>query len=111
MRFACLFYVAPENESDDFINLQLDYDETLRKSGHLLVANALQPSNTATCVRVRRGKTSFTDGPFAETKEQLGGFYVIEAADLDEALAVAARIPMATVATIEVRPIRELTRT
>ncbi len=111
MKYACLFYIAPENDSDDFINPQLDYDETLRQSRHLLLAEALQGTETATCVRVRNGKTEVTDGPFAETKEALGSLYIIEAKDLDDALAVAAKIPVARIGTIEVRRLRELTRT
>jgi hypothetical protein len=80
----------------------------MRKSGHYVAAEALQPVKTARTVRVRNGKTSITDGPFAETKEQLGGFYLIEAADENEALRLAAQIPPARVGSIEVRPIREL---
>ncbi|MGB5811587.1 MAG: YciI family protein, partial [Polyangiales bacterium] len=77
----------------------------IRASGEFVVADALQPTTTATSVRVREGKTLTTDGPFAETKEQLGGFYLVEAEDLDRAIAIAARIPSARVGTIEVRPI------
>jgi hypothetical protein len=80
----------------------------LRESGVLVAAEALKPVETATTVRVRQGKTIITDGPFAETKEQLAGFYLIEAQDLDEAITVAARIPPARVGSIEVRPVREL---
>jgi hypothetical protein len=71
----------------------------------MLGGNALQPANTATTVRVRNGKVSTTDGPFAETKEQLGGYYLIEAADLNDAIQVSARIPGAKTGSIEVRPI------
>jgi hypothetical protein len=80
----------------------------VRKSGHYVAAEVLQPVKTARTVRVRNGKTSITDGPFAETKEQLGGFYLIEAKDEHEALRLAAQIPPARVGSIEVRPIREL---
>ena len=77
----------------------------IKDSGHFKAGEALQPVSTATSVRVREGKTLTTDGPFAETREQLGGFYLIEASDLDEAIAIAARIPSAKHGTIEVRPL------
>src|ERR671915_201397 len=80
----------------------------LRRSGQLLAAEALEPVRTATTVRVRHGKVSVTDGPFAETKEQLAGFYLIEARDLNDAIQVAAKIPPAREGSIEVRPVREL---
>jgi hypothetical protein len=82
--------------------------ETLTESGHLVLGQRLQPIAAATTLRVRNGRTLVTDGPFAETKEQLAGFYLIEARDLNEALTKAARIPPARVGSIEVRPIREL---
>jgi hypothetical protein len=84
------------------------YGESLRKSGRHIAAEALQPVHTATTVRVRNGKVAMTDGPFAETKEQLAGFYLIDAKDLDEAVELAAKIPPARVGSIEVRPVREL---
>jgi hypothetical protein len=84
------------------------FDEQLRKDRRCLASEALQPVQTAATVRVRNGKVSVTDGPFAETREQLAGFYMIDAADLDEALGIAARIPPAEVGCVEVRPIREL---
>jgi hypothetical protein len=87
----------------------LDYDAELRESGHSLVCNARQRSRTARTIRVRPGKTAVTDGPFAETKEQRGGFFLIEARDIDEACAIAARFPPARIGTIEVRPVQELT--
>jgi len=80
----------------------------IRESGHYKSGNPLQPSSTATSVRVRDGKTLTTDGPFAETREQLGGYYLIEAAHLDDAIAIAARIPGARHGTVEVRPIRAM---
>ncbi len=86
----------------------LEYDQSVRKSGHCLSSEALESVETATTVRVRNGKVSISDGPFAETKEQLAGFYLIEARDLDEAIALAARIPPAQVGSIEVRPIRPI---
>ena len=80
----------------------------LAGEGHYLVAAPLQSIRTATTLRIRNGKRLLTDGPFAETTEQLGGFYLIEAADLDEAIAVASRIPGASVGSIEIRPVVEL---
>jgi hypothetical protein len=80
----------------------------LRKSGRYVAAEALQPVRTAKTVRVRNGKTSITDGPFAETKEILAGFYLVDAGTLDEALEIASKIPPARIGSIEVRPIREL---
>jgi hypothetical protein len=77
----------------------------LQKAGKFLGGNELQPTSTATTVRVRAGKKSITDGPFAETKEQLGGYFLVEAKDLDEAMEIAARIPSATTGSIEVRPV------
>jgi len=84
------------------------FTESIRGSGHYKGGNPLQPVATATTVRVRDGKTMTTDGPFAETREQLGGYYLIEAKDLDDALAVAARIPSARIGSIEVRPIMKM---
>lgn len=81
------------------------FTESIAKAGQYKAGEALQPTSTATTVRVRNGKTLTTDGPFAETREQLGGFYLVEAKDLDEALALAARIPSARDGSIEVRPI------
>jgi hypothetical protein len=85
-----------------------EYTASIIKSGHMKGGDALQPSSTATTVRVREGKTLRTDGPFAETKEQLGGYYLVEAKDLDEATKLAARIPGARTGSIEVRPIMVL---
>jgi hypothetical protein len=116
MKYACLVYLVEkemsamcQREADVCTEESLAYDAALRNSGHLIVAQALQPVDTATTVRVRNGKLSTTDGPFAETKEQLGGFILIEARDLNEAIQVAAKIPLARQGSIEVRPIRELT--
>jgi len=86
----------------------LAFDKSVRESGHCVASEALQPVATATTVRVRGGKVSVTDGPFAETKECLAGFYMVEAKDLDEALQIAARIPPAGVGSIEVRPVRPI---
>jgi len=88
----------------------LDYVEDLRRSGRLVITHALQSVRTATTVRVRHGRLSATDGPFAETKESLGGFFLIEARDLNEAIQVASRWPSARLGSIEVRPIEEFLR-
>jgi hypothetical protein len=84
----------------------VEFTQSIVKSGHMRAGDGLQPTSTATTVRVRDGKTLKTDGPFAETKEQLGGYYLIEAQDLDEAIKIAARIPSARVGSVEVRPVR-----
>jgi hypothetical protein len=81
------------------------FTESLTQSGQFRAGNGLQPTSTATTVRVRGGKRVVTDGPFAETKEQLGGYYLIEAKDLDDAIGIAARIPSAKMGSIEVRPL------
>ena len=87
-------------------SMQLARD--LHANGNYVAASPLHPVSTATSVRLREGKRLVTDGPFAETREQLGGFYLIEARDLDEAIGIAERIPVATVGTIEIRPILEI---
>lgn len=87
------------------------FTEAIRESGHFLGCNRLQPPDAAITVRVRKGKVTTTDGPFLETKEQLGGYYVIEAKDLNEAIQVASRIPGARIGCVEVRPIAEDERT
>jgi hypothetical protein len=86
----------------------MKFTQDIKTSGHYVGGNALQPTHTATTVRVRDGKTSTTDGPFAETREQLGGYYLIEAKDLDEATKIAARIPSSAFGSIEVRPIMQV---
>ncbi|HSN25555.1 MAG TPA: YciI family protein [Kofleriaceae bacterium] len=83
----------------------MEFTKSVKASGNFKAGDALQPTATATTVRVRDGKTQVTDGPFAETREQLGGYYLIEAANLDEATKIAARIPSARFGSIEVRPI------
>jgi hypothetical protein len=83
-----------------------EFTEAIRESGHYVGCNRLQPVDTAVTVRVRNGKVSTTDGPFAETKEQLGGYYLVEARDLDQAIAMAAQIPGARHGSVEVRPIQ-----
>jgi hypothetical protein len=112
MKYLCLVY-SDENDLHSLPDSPEDsecfaYAQTLEKSGHLLAGQALAPVSTATTVRVRQGQLTITDGPFAETKEQLAGFYMVEAEDLDEAIRIAAGIPPARVGSIEVRPIREL---
>jgi len=116
MKYLCLVYLEEkkldalsEGEYEALAGEALAYDEVLRKSGHFVVAQALQPVQTATTLRTRNGKLSMTDGPFAETKEQLGGFILIEARDLNDAIQVAAKIPPGRLGSIEVRPIKELT--
>jgi hypothetical protein len=96
-----------KSESDAFMGEYFAFTEGIRKSGHYIGGEALQPVESATTVRVRSGKTSTTDGPFAETKEQLGGYYLINAKDLNDAIQVASRIPSARLGSIEVRPIME----
>ena len=81
------------------------FTQSIIQSGHFKAGDGLQPSTTATTVRLREGKVLTTDGPFAETREQLGGYYLVEAKDLDEAIAIAARIPGARDGSVEVRPI------
>ena len=115
MRYACLVYLVEkemaamsEIEARACTEESLAYDEALRRNGQLVVAQALAPVETATTVRVRHGKLTATDGPFAETKEQLGGFILIEARDLNEAIQAASRIPLARRGSIEVRPVMEL---
>jgi len=112
MKYLCLVYFdektfgsLPEAPSDKEC---FGFGEGIRKSGQYVTAEPLEPVKTAKTVRVRNGKVSITDGPFAETKEQLGGFYMIEAETMDEALQLAAKIPPARVGSIEVRPIRTL---
>jgi len=114
MKYLCLIYdeekkldAMSKSESDAFMGEYFAFTEGIQKSGHYLGGEALQPIQTATTVRVRNGKVSTTDGPFAETKEQLGGFYLINARDLNEAIQVASKIPSARLGSVEVRPIRE----
>lgn len=111
MKYLCLVYLD-ENRLDELPDEDcVGFDTQIRKSGHRLASEALQPVQTATTVRVRNGRLSVTDGPFAETKEQLAGFYMIEARDLNEAIQLASRIPPARVGSIEVRPIRPIRET
>jgi hypothetical protein len=94
-----------KEESDRLFGEYTTFTNDIKASGHYRAGDALQPVSTATTVRIRNGKTTKTDGPFAETREQLGGYYLVEAKDLDEATAIAARIPSAKIGSIEVRPI------
>lgn len=112
MKYLCLVYSAeellhalPDSPRDEECQA---YADQVRDSGRMLAAEALQPVSTATTVRLRGGQMSVTDGPFAETREQLAGFYLIEAQDLNEAIHVAGQIPAARVGCVEVRPVREL---
>jgi hypothetical protein len=98
------------NECDALMDETFAYCEALSKSGHLIMAQALEPVQAAITVRVRDKKLSTTDGPFAETKEQIGGFFLINARDLNEAIQVASRFPSVRFGSIEVRPFRELSR-
>jgi hypothetical protein len=112
MKYLCLIYSNehtlhshPDSPRDDEC---LAYAQSVQASGRMLAAEPLESVETATTVRMRNGKVSITDGPFAETKEQLAGFYLIEARDLNEALQLAAHIPAARVGSVEVRPVRTL---
>jgi len=95
----------PEAEKNRLFGEYMKFTNDIKASGHFIAGDALQPVRTATSVRVRGGKTSTTDGPFAETREQLGGYYLVNAKDLDEATKIAAKIPSATIGTIEIRPV------
>jgi hypothetical protein len=108
MKYLCLVYLSPEHWSSVPDSACAAYGQTLRDGGHMLGGTPLHPTSAATTVRVRNGQVSITDGPFAETKEALSGFYYIEARDLNEAIQIAAKIPPAQFGSIEVRPTREL---
>jgi len=115
MKYLCLIYLnesqmdaLPAGEMNTLNVKHLELNDRLRVSGHFIEAEALQPSGEAACVRVRQGKVSVTDGPFAETKELVAGFYLIEARDLKEAVEIAARFPSAPLGTVEVRATRQL---
>jgi hypothetical protein len=108
MKYLCLVYLEEEKLHAVSDRECKACGQRLEESGILLAAEPLHPVQTATTVRVRNGRTTITDGPFAETKEQLAGFYLIEARDLNDAIQVAARIPPAREGCVEVRPVREL---
>jgi hypothetical protein len=114
MKYLCLIYedesrfaTTPKPDIDNIMSEYRAFGESIRKSGHYVAGHQLQTTDTATTVRSRNGKVSTTDGPFAETKEQLGGFFLIEAKDLNDAVQVASRIPSVRFGSIEVRPIVE----
>jgi hypothetical protein len=114
MRYLCLIYDdekvtsgMSKDEGDAFMGEYFSFTNDIKASGHYLGGEALQGIDTATTLRIRNGKVSTTDGPFAETKEQLGGFYLIKANDLNEAIQIASRIPSARIGSIEIRPVVE----
>ena len=118
MKYLCLIYedeskfaTTPKADMDKIMSEYRAFGESIRNSGNHVAGHQLQTTDTATTVRVRNGKVSTTDGPFAETKEQLGGFYLIEAKDLNEAVQIASRIPSARFGSIEVRPLVERAQT
>ncbi len=117
MKFLCLICAEkvmeqmPDEDAERHYREYAEFTAAIRRSGHLVACNRLLPPDAATTIRVRNGKISTTDGPFAETKEQFGGYYVIEAKDLNEAILVAARIPGASRGCVEVRPVAEDERT
>lgn len=115
MKYLCLVYyeekIINAMSEQEWVALNQECiacGEGLRNSGHYLGGNALQPVNTAATLRIRDGKAQVTDGPFAETKEQLAGFYLLDARNLDEAIQHASKIPPARLGSIEIRPVREL---
>ena len=117
MKYLCLVYqeeatvdALPPSQYAAIVDEVLDYRETLRQSRHYIASNALQPARTAPTLRSRSGTLNITDGPFAETQEQLGGFYLIEARDLNDAIRLAAKMPPARLGCIEVRPLGEFDR-
>ena len=111
MKYLCLVYGEEKKIGAMNDDACMAYDQGLRDAGRCLASEALQPVHTATSVQVRDGKVSIRDGPFAETKEVLAGFYLIDAANLKDAVQVASQMPPARVGTIEVRPVRELIST
>jgi hypothetical protein len=112
MKYMLLVYLdeqaLSESEREDCYVKSAQLTQELNSKGQYLAAGPLHPISTATSVRVRDGKRMVTDGPFAETREQLGGYYLVEARDLDEAMGIAERIPVARVGTIEIRPVLEI---
>lgn len=118
MRYICLVYhdeemvaAIPGNEYEAIMREVLDYRHVLRESGHYIASSPLQPVGTAATIRVRGSKMTITDGPFAETKEQLGGFYLIEACDLNDAIRVTSRMPPARLGCIEIRALHDFEST
>jgi hypothetical protein len=98
----------PQTEAEKWMAEYRAFGESIKTSGQYIAAERLQPTSSSTTVRIRDGRLSTTDGPFAETTEQLGGFYMIEARDLNEAIQVASRIPGAKHGSVEVRPVKEM---
>ena len=115
MKFLCLIFFdehvlddLSKRQYDALVDESLAYDERLRESRHLIAAQALQSAKEAVTLRVRGEHVSITDGPFAETREQLGGYYVIEARNLDEAISIAEKVPPVRFGTVEIRPVMEI---
>jgi hypothetical protein len=111
MKYLCLVYLDEKRLGELPDEECVAFDTGIRKSGHCIASEALESVQTATTVRVRNDKVSITDGPFAETKEQLAGFYMVDARDLNEAIQIASKIPPARVGSVEVRPIRRIRET
>jgi hypothetical protein len=116
LKYLCMIFfdekkldALSKQEHEALVNESLTYDDVLRQGGHLLANEALQSVHAATTIRPRGGKMTITDGPFAETKEQIGGFILIAARDLDEAIKLARGIPSVRLGGVELRPIKELT--
>lgn len=114
MKYLCLVYneeatveAMPQSAYDAIVDEVLDYREELRSSGHYIDSSPLESVRSATTIRVRNGQVSITDGPFAETREQLGGYYLITATDLNDAIRVASKMPPARLGCIEIRPLKE----
>jgi hypothetical protein len=117
MKYVCLIYDEEKKmagmsktEGDALMGEYFAFTEGIKKSGHYVGGEALQPVQTATTVRIRNGKMSTTDGPFAETTEQLGGFYLIDAKDLNDAIQIASKIPSARFGSVEVRPVEDFSQ-
>lgn len=115
MRYLCLIYLdekemdaLPAAEMSSLNVRHLELNDALRKSGHFIEAEALEPVASTACVRRRNGKAVVTDGPFIETKEQVAGFYLVEARDLNEAIRIAEKLPGGQLGAVEVRPVRKL---
>jgi hypothetical protein len=108
VKYLCLVYLSPEHWSSAPDEACFACSQEMAASGHFITGTPLHPVHTATTVRVRNGRATITDGPFAETKEALAGFYLIDARDLNEAIQLASRIPPAKYGSIEIRPTREL---
>lgn len=113
MKYLCLICAEtvmeqmPDADAERHFQEYAEFTGNIKKSGHFQGANRLKPADTATTIRVREGKLLVTDGPFAETKEQFGGYYLIEAANLDDAIQVAAKIPGARYGCVELRPVAD----